>query len=374
MNIAEITTYKEGGAYTHVIELVKKINANILIVTGNTHKSGYHKENGLTYFHLPLFISIWTIFFINIPGSYRRLEKLLEKHDTDLVHFHSPLFTFLVRLLQKKKVPIIMTTHYLLDIKSNKLARFFYIGFIRWMTQAIANNVEKIICVNEYYISTFTEWGIKKEKLVYIPNGVDIKKFSPGKSSVKKKFKDDKLIVYFGRLHYQKNVDLLIKSFKDIKNNISNAKLVIIGDGSDFDKLKKMSSENNDDIIMTGYLPNDDDLVDYLRAADVAVFPSRGENASFTIMEAMACELPVISSDVGNAKDILDNGRGIILEKYTEEEIVEKCIYILSNEKIANKMGKTAREFVKEKHSWNVISKKTEQLYKEIIKKNKKAV
>ena len=371
MNIAEITTYREGGAYTHVVELVKKINANMLIISGNTRKSGYQKENGQTYFHIPLLISIWEIFFINIPGSYKKVETLLKKHKIDLIHFHSPLFTFLIGLLRKKKVPIIMTTHYLLDIKANKTTQFFYRGFIRWMTRAMANNIEKIICVNNNYIPVFKSWGIDDKKLVYIPNGVDVKKFSPGKSNIKEKYKDNKLIVYFGRLHYQKNVDLLIRSLKYIKNEVDNVKLIIIGDGVDFNKLKKMSSEYEGDVIMTGYLPNDEDLIDYLRAADVVVLPSRGENASFTIMEAMACELPVISSDVGNAKEILSDGRGIIFEKYTEEEIADKCIYVLSSKKVAEKMGENARKFVKENHSWKKISKKTEDLYKEVIKTSK---
>jgi len=365
MNIAEITTYKEGGAYTHVVELVKDIDANILILTGNTKESGFYKEDGNLYYHIPRLKNLWDVFFINPPGSYHTVEKLLKEQNVDIVHFHSPLFTFLHGLLKRKKFPLIMTTHYLLDVKLSDGAKAIYDSFIKRMTLYIAKNVDKIICVNEDYIPVFKEWGVAPNKLVFIPNGVDIKKFSPGESKVKKKFKDNKLIVYFGRLHYQKNVDLLIRSFKLVKEKISDVKLIIIGSGIDFEKLKKMSSEDKD-IIMTGFVP-DNELIDYLRGADVVVFPSRGENASFTIMEAMACELPVISSDTGNAKQILDNDRGIVFGKYTEEEIAEKCIQVLSDENMANKMGKDARIYVEENHSWDKISKRTEALYKSII-------
>jgi glycosyltransferase involved in cell wall biosynthesis len=370
MNIAEITTYKEGGAYTHVVELIKTIDADIVIITGNTRKIGYQKENGKLYYHIPLLKSIWDIFFINPPGSYQILEKLLKERKVDIVHFHSPLFTFLYGLIRKKKFPLIMTAHYLLDVELNKGIGVIYNTFIRKMTLFISKNVDKIICVNEDYIPTFKAWGVDPEKLIYIPNGVDTKRFSPGKSRVKNKFLNQKIIVYFGRLHYQKNVDLLIKSFKFVKEKVSNVKLVVIGTGTDFDKLKKMSAHDND-IIMTGYLP-DEELLDYLRAADVVVFPSRGENASLTIMEAMACELPVISSGVGNAEKILDEGRGLILEKYTEEEIAEKCVQILNNKNFADDIGKSARKFVEDNHSWNRISKKTEELYKSVIEQMKK--
>lgn len=369
MNIAEITTYKEGGAYTHVVELVKKMNADIVIITGNTKKSGYQKEDSNLYYHIPLLKSIWEVFFINRPGSYQIVEELLKKRKVDVVHFHSPLFTILYGLLKKKEFPLIMTSHYLLNVKLSNSASFIYNSFIKRMTLYIARHVDKIICVNEDYIPIFEKWGVDPKKLVFIPNGVDIKKFSPGISKIKDKFKDRKIIIYFGRLHYQKNVDLLIKSFKYVKEKIKNVNLIIIGSGTDFDKLKKMSS-NDEDIIMTGFL-QDEDLIDYLRASDVVVFPSRGENASFTIMEAMSCELPVISSDVGNASKILGDGRGILIEKYNEEGIAEKCIQVLNDEKMAKKMGKDARKFVEENHSWDKISKKTEELYKSVIEANK---
>jgi glycosyltransferase involved in cell wall biosynthesis len=366
MNIAEITTYKEGGAYTHVVELVKGFKKDkILIISGNTNKSGYQEENGYKFYHIPLALSVWDIFFINKLGSYKRTKNLLEKRDIDIVHFHSPLFTFLIGLMRKKKHPTIMTTHYLLEIKANSFSAALYRRFIKFMTKTIGRYVDKIICVNRDYIPIFEKWGINPDKLIYIPNGVDIKKFSPGISKIKKKFEKQKLIVYFGRLHYQKNVDLLIRSFKLLKNKMENIKLVIIGDGTDYHKLKKMSTDDKD-IIMTGFV-SDEDLVDYLRAANIIVFPSRGENASFTLMEAMACELPVVSSDVGNAKRILGNGRGFLLEKYTEEEIAGICEQVLNDEKNARKIGKKARDYVEENHSWEKISKNTQEVYKSLM-------
>jgi glycosyltransferase involved in cell wall biosynthesis len=371
MNIAEITTYKEGGAYTHVAELVKKIDANILIITGNTKESGYHKENGQTFFHIPALFSIWTIYFVNPPGSYKKLERLFKKHEIDLVHFHGPLFTFCSGMLRKTKLPLVMTTHYILEFKGNRIASYLYNRFIRWITRGIAERVERIICVNKDYLPVLKGWGIDPKKLVFIPNGVDTERFSPGRSKIKENFKGKKVIVYFGRLHFQKNVHLLIKSMEYIKKEIDNVKLIIIGDGPDYNNLKKMSAKYGDDIIMTGYLRKDEELVDYLRGADIAVFPSRGENASFTIMEAMACELPVISSDVGNAGEILGEGRGIVFKEYNEKELAEKCVYLLKNEKIAREIGKKAREYVKKNHGWEKISKRTEELYKEIIRTKK---
>jgi len=370
MKIAEITTYKEGGAYTHVIELVKRFDLDTIIVTGNTKKSGFEKEDGFLYYHIPLLKSMWEVFFINRPGAYNELEKTLLDKNINLVHFHSPLFTFLHGFLKKKKFPVVMTTHYLLNIKANRLSAVLYHKFIRWMTRYVGKNVDKIICVNEEYIPVFTKWGIDSKKLTFIPNGVDTNKFSPGDSNIKKEFKDSKIIVYFGRLHYQKNVELLVKSFKLIKEKMKNVKLVIIGTGNQYDKLKRMTAEDKD-VIMTGFI-SDKDLLDYLRAADIVVFPSRGENASFTIMEAMSCELPVVSSDVGNAKKILGSERGILLKEYTKKEIADICVKVLSDKKLSKNIGKKARKYVIENHSWDKISKQTEEIYKKILNECKK--
>ena len=373
MNIAEITTYKEGGAYTHVIELVKGFKSNALIVTGNTKKSGFEEENNLLYYHVPLLKSMWEVFFVNHPGAYKELEKVLFEKKIDLIHFHSPLFTFLHGFLKKNNFPTILTVHYLLNIKSNDVSAAMYKSFIKSISRYLGKNVEKIICVNEDYIPVFKKWGIDSEKLVYIPNGVDTNKFSPGKSKINKKLKDSKLIIYFGRLHYQKNVELLIHAFKLIKKQHNSVKLIIIGTGNHYDKLKKLTQDDSD-IIMTGFI-SDEKLVDFLRAADIVVFPSRGENASLTIMEAMACSLPVVSSEVGNAGKILKDGRGILLKEYTKQEIADICLNIINNEELAKKIGKKARDYVVKNHCWLNISKETEKLYEKVVKDwNKKII
>lgn len=369
MKIAEITTYKEGGAYTHVIELVKGLKSETIIVTGNTKKEGFEKEDGNLFYHIPCVKSLWEVFFVNPTGSYKKVEKILEENHVDIVHFHSPLFTFLHGFLKNKKIPCIMTCHYLLDIKANAASSRIYSGFIKRMTKYIGKRVDKIICVNEDYIPVFEKWGIPSEKLVFIPNGVDIKRFSPGKSKIKEKYKDSRIVLYFGRLHYQKNVHLLVESFPLIKEKIKDVKLIIVGTGNQYDKLKKMS-ENDPDIIMTGFV-SDEELVDYMRAADIVVFPSRGENASFTIMEGMACNLPVVSSDVGNAIKILGEGRGILLHDYTKEEISDRVTEVLYDEKLCTNICKKALDYVIKNHSWDKISKQTEELYKQVLKEKK---
>jgi len=88
-------------------------------------------------------------------------------------------------------------------------------------------------------------------------------------------------------------------------------------------------------------------------------------------MEAMACELPVVSSDVGNAKKIFADDRGILLKDYTEQEIADICLEILNNTLDGKAMGKKAREYVIENHSWDKISEKTDEVYRNLVEEKK---
>ncbi len=362
MNILEITTYKVGGVYTHVAEIVKRMKNDTIILTGSSKKSGYTKENNQMFFHIPVLIPIKDIYFINPPGSYKKIKKVIEERKIDLIHIHGPLFSFCKKIIKKSKKPIVFTTHYVIDFKGNKVLSFFYRKVIKYVTKKTAKKVDKIICVNKDYISTYTKWGVKKDKIVYIPNGIDTEKYSPGKSNIKNKLKCKNLVIFWGRLGYQKNIKMLIEAFKNIKTK--DTKLVIIGKGPDINKLKNLSAGNKN-IIFTGYL-SDKKLLNYARGADIAVLPSRAESWGLVIGEAMACKLPVISSDVGMAKELLADNRGIVLKKETKEELADKIDYLLNNKDICKTMEEKSRKYIVKNYGWEKVVKKTEQIYKEV--------
>jgi glycosyltransferase involved in cell wall biosynthesis len=142
---------------------------------------------------------------------------------------------------------------------------------------------------------------------------------------------------------------------------------VIIGKGPDMNKLKNLSNEN---IIFTGCL-SDKDLLNYARGADIAVLPSRAESWGLVIGEAMACKLPVISSNVGMAKELLGNNRGIVLQKETIKELTDKIDYLLNNREICKEMGERSREYIVKNYGWEKVVKKIVQVYKEVIENYK---
>ena len=327
------------------------MKAEAIFIVGNTKDSGYKEEKGVAFFHIPCLLPIGDIFFINPPGSFNKVKKVLETQKIDLVHIHGPLFTFYWGVIRKLPQPCVLTTHYVLDFQGNKILSFLYRTVIKWLTKTAGKHVDKIICVNKKCLSIYERWGVDREKLVHIPNGIDTDLFSPGNSDVKKKLQCKHLVIFWGRLSYQKNVQLLIKAFKKV--TIPETKLVIVGKGPDLKRLKRLANDTPE-IIFTDFLP-DEKLVEYARGADVAVLPSRGESWGLVIGEAMACGLPVITPNVGEARELIGQDRGIILEDGSANEMARTIEYMLSHEKLGREMGEKACAFIQNRYDWKKI-------------------
>ena len=363
MRVAEITTYKEGGVYTHVAELASRLPDQALLITGNSKKSGYEEDDGLRFFHVPCLFSLQEIYFINPLGSFRKVRQVLQENDIQLLHMHGPLFSFGGPLYRKSSVPVVITTHYVLDFKGNRFVAALYTGVIRWVTRQMAKYAQRVICVNKEYVNVYTSWGIDPKKIAYIPNGINTEKFSPGASDIKQKLDCQHLIVYWGRLGYQKNVATLIQAFKNV--TIPDVKLAVIGKGPDLPKLQALAGTDHR-VVFPGYL-TENELLRYARGADLAVLPSRGESWGLVVGEAMGCGLPVISSDVGMARELLGDDRGIVLTSEAVDELTEKIEYLLHHPVEAKAMGTRARAFIVDRYSWTEVAKQVHMLYEACV-------
>ena len=363
MRVAEITTYKEGGVYTHVAKLASRLPDQTLLITGNSKKSGYEEGDGLRFFHVPCLFSLQEIYFINPPGSVRKVRQVLRENDIQLLHLHGPLFSFGGALYRKSSVPVVVTTHYVLDFKGNRFAAALSTGVIRWMTRRMARYAQRVICVNKDYAKVYASWGIDPKKIVYIPNGIDTETFSPGPSDIKQSLDCQQLIVYWGRLGYQKNVSTLIQAFKNV--TIPGVKLAVIGKGPDLPKLQALAGTDGR-IVFPGYL-TENELLRYARGADLAVLPSRGESWGLVIGEAMGCGLPVISSDVGMARELLGDDRGVVLNGEAVDELTQKIEYLLRHPAESQAMGARARAFVVDRYSWTQVATQVRMLYEACV-------
>ena len=129
------------------------------------------------------------------------------------------------------------------------------------------------------------------------------------------------------------NIPLSIMAFKDLKKVVPDAKLKIVGDGKLKNEiLELVKKENIDDIEFIGRVPNSK-IGEILNTADIFINPSNKDNMPLSLFEALACGLPVISTNVGGIPDyIIDGINGFLIELNNKEQLMNKILYILNNQ------------------------------------------
>lgn len=243
------------------------------------------------------------------------------------------------------------------------------------------HQIGRIITLSDRIKNYFEGIGIDSEKLMTISSGVDTSSFSPLPSNTVLKRKvelgyaaDDKIIVYFGPISSHRGTDTLISAMSTIKKEHPSAKLVILArtskkDSTD-DRIEQLGRKQSSIKIIKGVFGLDF-LINYLDVADVVALPFRFwpyNECPLTILEAMAMEKPVISTDAGSISELVADGKtGYLVPPGDAAFLSKKISNILSNSDLATAMGKRGRKYVEQFHNWNGISKLTLNVFKEVV-------
>jgi glycosyltransferase involved in cell wall biosynthesis len=214
--------------------------------------------------------------------------------------------------------------------------------------------------------------GIPEHRVVHIPNGIDTDFFCPVSQETKPAicqqlgFATDKTIVlYAGRLDcITKGVDLLVRAWAGLSSEMrESALLIILGDGPDRDKviglIKSLGVEHS--IVMMG---SKQEVRDYYWASDIFVLPSRDEGLSNALLEAMACGLPVVASNVGGTLDVVQHGKnGFLYKAEGDRQLTQQLSSILQMRIQWNEMGMYGRKVVISHASFPVVVDRLKELY-----------
>jgi glycosyltransferase involved in cell wall biosynthesis len=185
--------------------------------------------------------------------------------------------------------------------------------------------------------------GIKK-KVLFISNGVDLKKFRPVKVR-----KTGKTLLHVGRIGYEKNIDVILKAFKLLLKKDSSARLVIAGRGPDLEKLKSYARRLGIDKSTRFLGPvAHDSLPKLYSSADVFVTASTIETEGLVILEAMACGLPIVGVDALAVPYIVKHGKnGFVAKPYKTKEIAVYMKKLLGDAALRSRFGKESLKIVK---------------------------
>lgn len=305
------------------------------------------------------------------------LLRIIRKYDIDIIHAHSVVPTGLIGTIVAKIVrkPIIITGHGM-DITNFENSYFF-----KKLILFSLNNCNKTIAVSEDLAQKMKSLGIHQSNISVLRNGVDTTRFKPLKNKdlrEKYKIKDKEILTLFvGYLDTFKGIFEMINTFNKIKKDNDAAKLMIVGTGP---KKSELQNRVHDlglekSVIFTGNV-EPENIQKYYQAADIFVLPSHVDSGGppLVFMEAMACGLPVIGTNVGGIPEGIENGvNGFIVPPRNVDKLAKKLEILIKDENLRKEFGNNSLRKVNE-NSMTLEKKagKLINLYRNQIKNHSK--
>jgi len=274
-------------------------------------------------------------------------------------------------ILLHRHIPKICTLHGA-HIKNVYLKKGSFIGHVyEKIEEFVFIHTDKIIMISSETHSYYCEkYPFLADKSINIPNGINLDLFKPiGSNNIAERYgisSGEKVILYVGRLEKEKRVECIIKIFKNMKDELSASKLIIVGDGREKESLQNLVREMNlKDVIFVGNLRYEE-VPKIMNCANLLIMCSIHEGMPTVALEALACGLPVVSTNVGDLNHIITNETGHIFKTTNIKEIRNIILEILLN----NKMSKNSCVETAKKYSWENICERIVDVYHEVLDKN----
>jgi len=288
-------------------------------------------------------------FVLSPPGGKRKLLNLLQSHSVDLVHVSlafSSLDFNLPQLCHTLGIPIVATFHVPFDTRFS-VWRGITSAVYRVYAQSLAD-CDAVIIFGQAQRDILVGLGVPSEVIHVLPNGVDVDRYRPGPSDKRTELGAERLFSYVGRLDPEKNVDVLLSTYLDVEPP-PPTRLVIVGGGVEQRRLERRYSDPR--IAFTGVVLDEQERIDILRASDAFFLPSSVEGLSLAMLEAMACGVATVATDVGSDGDAL-RGAGLVVDAgHLEAELRAAIRLLVETPELCVLLGQLARARAVERFS-----------------------
>lgn len=302
--------------------------------------------------------------------------QLVERYEIDVIHAHFAYPEGLAALLAKNFVrkPFILTLHGY-DIITEPLINYGIRLKKRYdiLVRKILSKADRVFAASRYVYWEALNAGCSQERLVYLPNGVDLKRFNPDIDgfSIRRKFGvTTEPIIFTLRGHVPKNgIEYLIKAVPTVLKEVPDAVFVIGGSGPLMAYHKGLAAQLGlrRQIHFIKYIPPDE-LPYYYAASDVFIIPSVIEAFGLVAAEATACGKPVIGAKTGGIPDIVrEELNGCLVEPRDAKSIADKIVFLLRNPALTQKMGVEGRKIAKRHFDIEKRVQKILDIYHELV-------
>ena len=373
-----------GGIARVVHDLSKRLikdGHEVTVVTyrDNADVPEYENDKGVNVYRVDNYMIhpnnfIDWIMQLNFNMLSKATEIINKEGGFDVIHAHDWLVTYAAKSLKNAyDIPIVATIHATEAGRNSGIhdETQRYINDTEWLLTYEATEV----IVNSNYMKNEIQrlFGLPFDKINVIPNGINLSNFTGIERDYDFRrqyaMDNEKIILYVGRLVYEKGVQHLIAAMPKILSNYNDAKLIIAGRGGMMDELRAEASNLglNDKIYFTGYL-NSKQVQKMYKCADVAVFPSTYEPFGIVALEAMLAGVPTVVSDVGGLDEIVTHGvDGMKSYAGNANSIADSVTALLYDHQLATNVSKKAKQKVKDQFNWEKIAQDTHFTYEKAI-------
>ena len=372
-----------GGIAKVVYDLSRTLIKDGHDVTVVTYKEGdvpyFEDDKGVKVYRVDNYMInpnnfIDWIMQLNFNLVAKANEIIAEQGKFDVIHAHDWLVAYAAKTLKNSyHIPIVSTIHATEAGRNSGIhdEQQRYINDTEWMLTYESSEV----IVNSNYMKGELQrlFGLPYEKINVVPNGVNLSLFNGIERdyNFRRKYAMDneKIILFMGRLVYEKGVQHLIAAMPKILNGYHDSKLVVCGKGAMLDELRAQANAMGigNKVYFAGYM-NGKDVQRMYKAADIAVFPSTYEPFGIVALEAMLSENPVVVSDVGGLNEIVQHREnGMKSYAGNANSIADSILELLYDHKLCSDITKKAKNKVRNEYNWSKIAQDTHFTYQKAI-------
>lgn len=346
----------QQGHSVHVLTL----NTDGAPVRETLHGVVVHRARALDLTRL---VGVQTVWSIDAVSS---LLRLADEIQPDIIHAHNLFFsTTLIAAALKRHLarPLVVTMHLgTLDCISGP-ARIAAAGWERTVGRSILRCADRVIAVSQAVAKHAAALRYPASSTRVIPNGVDLDRFFPSPDSTS----DHARVGLVGRLIFNKGPRYFVESVPAVLEMHPRTEFVLAGEGPLRDELERRVAQLGIGHAVT-FLGKRTDIPDILRTCDLYVRPSLTEGLPLTVLEAMACGVPVIATPVGGTAEVVQDGvTGLLIRPGEVDDLARATNDLLANPSRGRALAHQARALVQRSFNWDAVTRQTTAVYQELI-------
>jgi phosphatidylinositol alpha-mannosyltransferase len=289
-------------------------------------------------------------------GLRRQMRRALRRGRYDIVHVHSPLTPVLPLLaIEEADSPVVGTFHTYFDRSIGyTLARRYFQKRLDMLSSAIAVSASTTIALDRYFDA---DWKI-------IPNGIDTDVFNPLAPAPRGFPRDVPTILFLGRFDPRNGLSTLIDAFRQVKGGSREAKLVVVGDGPLRDHYYRLAGGDRDIMFIGAVLEG---RPSYYAHSTVYACPTTKASFGITLLESMACETPVVCSDILGFRDVVVHDREALMVPCSDHRaLADSLVRIIDDPVLGMRLGSTGRQNSLA-YSWPRVTSQVLDVYRSVL-------